>query len=225
MKTNESKKRPHLERPTGEAVTPSIFADARPLMHNWWAVVLRGAAAILFSIVVFTQPAISLAALVIAFGAYALADGILSLISAFRRHGRDEARWYLVLEGVIGIAAGVLTFFWPAISLMAFIYVIAARALITGVLEIIAAVRLRKVITNEVFLGLAGVASIALGVALIFAPAAGALALVLWLGAYALLFGVALVTLGFRLRSWSKEPEDTEFRGAPGPFGTAGGAR
>jgi uncharacterized membrane protein HdeD (DUF308 family) len=206
-------------------MTPSIFADARPLLHNWWAVALRGVVAILFSVLAFTQPAISLKALVIAFGAYALADGILSLISAFRRRGRDEARWYLVLEGAIGIAAGVLTFFWPAITLLAFIYVIAARALINGVLELVAAVRLRKVITNEVFLGLAGLASIAFGVVLVFAPAAGALALVFWLGAYALLIGVALVTLGFRLRSWSKEPMDTEFRGTHGPLGTAGGAR
>ena len=203
-----------------------IFADARPLLHNWWAVVLRGAVAMLFSIVMFVRPAISLRALVLAFGLYAFVDGVLSLISAFRRHVHDTPRWYLVLEGVLGIAAGVLTFFWPAISLLAFLYVIAARAIVAGVLEIVAAVRLRRVITNELFLVLAGLASIAFGVFLVFAPAAGALALVFWLGAYTLLFGVALVMLGLRLRSWSKgAPSDTEFRGTHGPLGTAGGAR
>jgi uncharacterized membrane protein HdeD (DUF308 family) len=214
----------HPDRP----IAPEIFgdADARPLLHNWWAVVLRGAVAILFSLVMFTRPAISLKVLVLAFGAYAFADGVLSLISAFRRQVHDTPRWYLVLEGIIGIAAGVLTFFWPAISLLVLLYVIAARAIVGGVLEIVAAVRLRRMITNEVFLGLAGLASIAFGVMLVFAPAVGALALVFWLGAYALLFGIALVMLGLKLRSWGKgSTRGTEFRGTHGPLGTAGGAR
>jgi uncharacterized membrane protein HdeD (DUF308 family) len=208
---------------------PEIFgdADARPLLHNWWAVVLRGAVAILFSIILFTRPAISLAALVMIFGAYAFADGVLSLISAFRRQVHDTPRWYLVLEGIIGIAAGLLTFFWPAISLLALLYVIAARAIVGGVLEIVAAVRLRRMITNELFLGLAGLASIAFGAVLVFAPAIGALALVFWLGAYALVFGIALVLVGFRLKSLGKgRAAPAEFRGTHhGPLGTAGGAR
>jgi uncharacterized membrane protein HdeD (DUF308 family) len=207
---------------------PEIFgdADARPMLHNWWAVVLRGAVAILFSIVLFTRPAISLAMLVLLFGAYAFADGALSLISAFRRKVHDTPRWYLVLEGILGIAAGLLTFFWPAISLLVLLYVIAARAIVSGVLEIVAAVRLRRMITNELFLGLAGLASLAFGVLLLFSPAVGALALVFWLGAYALVFGVALVLLGLRLKALGKSPgAPAEFKGTHGPLGTAGGAR
>jgi uncharacterized membrane protein HdeD (DUF308 family) len=104
--------------------------------------------------------------------------------------------------------------------------VIAARAIVGGVLEIVAAVRLRRMITNELFLGLAGLASIAFGVLLVFAPAIGALALVFWLGAYALVFGIALVLLGFRLKSLGKASgAPAEFRGTHGPLGTAGGAR
>jgi uncharacterized membrane protein HdeD (DUF308 family) len=146
--------------------------------------------AVLFAIITFVAPGISLAALVLVFGAYALADGVLALISAFRRSGRDAPRWFLVLEGITGIAAGVLTLLWPAISALALLYLIAAWALVSGVLEVVAAIRLRKVVRGEWMLAVAGIASIAFGVLLALFPGPGALALVLWIGAYALVFGI-----------------------------------
>src|SRR5919107_863617 len=169
------------------------------LARNWWAVVLRGLAGILFGVITFVAPGISLVALVLLFGAYAFADGVLAIVSAVRARGGD--RWGLLLvEGLVGIAAGILTLLWPGITAIALLYVIAAWALVTGAFEIGAAIRLRKVITGEWLLALSGVLSIALGVLLVLAPGPGALALVIWIGAYAFVFGILLVALGFRLR-------------------------
>jgi uncharacterized membrane protein HdeD (DUF308 family) len=205
---------------------PLVLADAGSLLRNWWTVLLRGLLAVLFAIITFVAPGISLAALVLVFGAYALADGVLALISAFRRRGRDAPRWFLVLEGLTGIAAGALTLIWPAISALALLYLIAAWALVSGVLEVVAAIRLRKVIRGEWMLALAGIASIAFGVLLALFPGPGALALVLWIGAFALVFGVLLIALAVRLRSFGKgHREDVEFGGTPGSLGTAGGVR
>ncbi len=176
------------------------IVDMEAMARNWWAVLLRGLVAILFGIVTFVNPGISIAALVLVFGAYAFADGVLALVSAFRRGGA-QGSGVLVLEGVAGVAAGVVTFLWPGITALALLYLIAAWALVTGVFEIVAAVRLRKVLTHEWLLALGGVASIALGLLLVAFPGAGALGVVLWIGAYALVFGVLLSVLAFRLRA------------------------
>jgi uncharacterized membrane protein HdeD (DUF308 family) len=173
--------------------------DVDGLSRNWWAVSLRGLAGILFGIITFFAPAISLAALVLLFGAYALVDGVLAIVSAVRRRGADRW-WLLLLEGLVGIAAGVLTFLWPAITAIALLYVIAAWALVTGVFEIAAAIRLRKAITGEWLLALSGIFSIALGVLLVLFPGPGALAVTIWIGAYAFVFGALLFALGLRLR-------------------------
>jgi uncharacterized membrane protein HdeD (DUF308 family) len=175
--------------------------DVDSLSRNWWAVLLRGLAGVLFGILTFLAPPISLAALVILYGAYAFADGIFALVSAIRRRGGTDRWWLLLLEGIVGIGAGLVTLFWPGITALALLYVIAAWALVTGVLEIAAAIRLRKVIKSEWLLALSGVASIALGVLLALFPGPGALALVMWIGAYAFVFGALLVGLSFRLRS------------------------
>lgn len=174
--------------------------DLDSLTRNWWAIVLRGIAGILFGLITFFAPGISLAALVLLFGAYAFADGVLAIVTAVRRRGADRW-WLLLLEGLAGIAAGIVTLLWPGITAIALLYVIAAWALVTGVFEMAAAIRLRKVITGEWLLALSGVLSIALGVLLVLWPGPGALALVIWIGAYALVFGVLLVTLGIRLRA------------------------
>ena len=173
--------------------------DLDSLTRNWWAVALRGLAGILFGIITFVSPGISLAALVLLFGAYAFADGVLSIVSAVRRRGAD--RWWLLLvQGIVGIGAGVVTVLWPGITAIALLFVIAAWALAGGALQVAAAIRLRKVMTGEWLLALGGVLSIALGVLLVLLPGPGALALVIWIGAYALVFGVLLLVLGFRLR-------------------------
>ena len=165
---------------------------------------LRGVAGIIFGLVTFFAPGISLVALVLVCGAYAFADGILAIISAIRRRGESDRWWVLLPEGLAGVGAGVITLLWPGITALALLYVIAAWALVTGGLEIAAAIRLRKVITGEWLLILAAIASIALGILLVLFPGPGALALVLWIGAYALVSGVLFIALGFRLRSRGK---------------------
>jgi uncharacterized membrane protein HdeD (DUF308 family) len=178
--------------------------DADTLTRNWWIVTLRGVVAVLFGILTFIAPGISLVALVLAFGAYAFADGVLALVTVIRRRRETDRWWMLLLEGVAGIAAGVVTFLWPGMTALALLYVIAAWALVTGAMEIAAAIRLRKVIRREWLLLLAGIASIVVGVLLVIFPGPGALALVLWIGAYALVFGALMIAMGIRLRSWGR---------------------
>jgi uncharacterized membrane protein HdeD (DUF308 family) len=134
---------------------------------------------------------------VLLFGAYALADGVFNVIAFFRVVSHQ---WALLIEGVIGIIAGILTFAWPAITAIVLLYVIAFWAIFTGVFEIIAGIRLRKAITNEWLLVVMGVLSLLFGLLILVAPVVGALTIVLWIGAYALVFGVFLLALAFRLR-------------------------
>ena len=178
--------------------------DADSLARNWWAVLLRGIAGVLFGIITFVAPGISLATLVLVYGAYALVDGVFAVVSAVRRHGSTDRWWVMLIEGIAGIAAGLVTFFWPGITALALLYLIAVWSLLTGVMEVIAAVRLRKIIAGEWLLALSGVPSIGFGVLLALFPAPGALAVVLWIGAYAIVFGCLLVALGLRLRSWQR---------------------
>jgi uncharacterized membrane protein HdeD (DUF308 family) len=181
---------------------PVIDADA--LARNWWAVLLRGVAGVLFGIITFVAPGISLRALVLLFGAYALVDGVFAVVSAVRRHGSTDRWWVMLIEGIVGIAAGLVTFLWPGITALALLYVIVAWSLVTGVMEVIAAVRLRKVIVGEWMLVLSGISSIGFGILLALFPGPGALAVVLWIGAYAIVFGGLLIALGLRLHSWQR---------------------
>lgn len=174
------------------------------IAKNWWSLVLRGLAAIMLGLITIVWPGITLGALVLLFGAYALIDGLLSLAGAVRAAENHERWGALLFEGLAGIAAGIVTFAWPAITALTLVYVIAAWALITGVFEIAAAVRLRKVLPGEWLLALSGFASLILGILMIAVPLAGALAIALWVGVYALVFGALLIALGLRLRSWAK---------------------
>jgi uncharacterized membrane protein HdeD (DUF308 family) len=175
------------------------------LARNWWAMALRGLLAVLFGVAAFLWPDLTLAALVILWGAYALVDGIFALIGAVRAAEQRMTWWPFVLEGLLGIAVGVLTFLWPDLTALALLYLIAAWAILTGVVEIAAAVRLRRVISGEWLLGLAGVASIIFGAILVASPGTGALAVVWLIGSYALVFGIVLLALGFRLRGSQRE--------------------
>src|SRR5881227_2291606 len=141
---------------------------------NWWALALRGLFGILFGFIAFTLPGVTLAALTLLFGAYALIDGILSLAAAFHAARLHQHWWALTLEGIIGIGAAGVTFIWPATTLFVLIYLIAAWAVITGILEIAAAIRLRNILVHEWLLALAGVASILFGILLFGAPGPGA---------------------------------------------------
>jgi uncharacterized membrane protein HdeD (DUF308 family) len=176
----------------------AIAADL--LAKNWWALVLRGVAGIVFGILAFVMPVVTLAALVLLFGAYALVDGIFNIVAAVTGRTGERPWWTLLLAGLVGIGAGLATFFLPGLTALTLLYVIAAWAIVIGVLEIAAAVRLRRVITNEWWLGLGGALSIVFGVLIMLAPGAGALVMVLWIGAFAVVYGIALVVLGLRLR-------------------------
>ncbi len=174
------------------------------IANSWWSLVVRGLVAIIMGLITFAWPGITLTALVLVFGAYALIDGVMSLVGVWRAATTHE-RWAgLLIEGIAGIAAAVITVLWPAITAIALVYIIAAWALVTGVFELVTAVRLRKYITGEWMLALAGIASIVFALLIVVFPIAGALTIALWFGIYALIFGVILVGLGIRLRTHAK---------------------
>jgi uncharacterized membrane protein HdeD (DUF308 family) len=170
------------------------------LRASWGWVVLRGVIAILLGLSAFFMPGITLAALVLVWGAYALADGLVALIAGFRIRDGGGPMWSLVIIGLLGIAAGVLTFVWPGMTALVLLTFIAGWALITGILQVAAAIRFRKVIANEWMLGLGGLLSIVFGLLMLARPGAGALAVMWIIGWYATMFGVLLVMVGFRLR-------------------------
>ena len=175
------------------------------LSRNWWLVALRGLAAIVFGVLAFVWPAITLWALVLLFGAYMLVDGIFAIVAAVRAAGREARWWLLLIEGVLGVLAGLVAAFWPGLTALALLYFIAAWAIVSGILEIAGAIRLRREIEGEWALGLSGALSLLFGVLLVVIPApAGLLSLVWLIGAYALAFGVLLLVLSFRLRGTSE---------------------
>ncbi len=170
------------------------------MSRYWWVLAIRGVAAILFGVAAFVWPAITLTVLVLLFGAYALVDGIFAVIAGITARKEEERWWMMVLEGLAGIVIGVVTFLYPNITALALLYFIAAWSILTGVFEIAGAIRLRKEIEGEWLLALAGVASIIFGVLLVIQPGAGALALIWLIGAYAIVFGILMLVLAFRLR-------------------------
>ena len=172
------------------------------LARNWGWIALRGVAAVIFGLLTVMYPGITLAVLILFFGAFSLIDGILAVIAAIRNR-KAESHWVtLLIGGIAGIIIGVCTFLAPGISAIVLLYFIAVWALIIGFSEIMAAIRLRKIITGEWMLVLAGVASVALGLFLLSRPAVGAIALVIWIGVYAFVSGILLIALAFELRRW-----------------------
>jgi uncharacterized membrane protein HdeD (DUF308 family) len=169
---------------------------------NWWLLALRGLVAVLFGVLAFVWPGATLITLVWLFGAFALVNGLLSLILAAKAPKGYPRIGSLILGGLLGILAGLLTFVMPGITALGLLMLIAAWAIVTGIMEVVAAIRLRKIIANEWLLILAGIASVAFGVILFLRPAAGALALIWWIGAWALIFGILLIVLAFRMRNW-----------------------
>ena len=175
------------------------------LQRTWWALLLRGIAAMAFGVLTWIQPGISLAALVLLFGAYSFMDGILGVWTAFAGRKEHEHWWVLLLGGLLGIGVGVLTFSAPGVTALALLFYIAIWAIATGVLQIVAAIRLRKEMEGEWMLILGGLASVTFGVILTAQPGAGALG-VLWLiGTYAVVFGALLVMLALKVRSFGSK--------------------
>ena len=174
------------------------------IAKNWWLIVLRGVCAILFGVLAFASPGVTLAALILLWGGYAFADGVLAFAAALSG-STDTPWWVLILEGFVSVGAAAVAFFNPGITAIVLLYIIAAWAIVRGIVQIAAAIQLRKEIEGEFWLGLAGVVSVLFGFALFARPGAGALAVVWVIGTYAIAFGVLLVALGFRVKSRKRQ--------------------
>ncbi|MBI1278895.1 MAG: HdeD family acid-resistance protein [Anaerolineaceae bacterium] len=179
------------------------------LSRNWWLVALRGVIAILFGLLALLFPGIALSSFVLLFGAYAIIDGAAAVWTSIQ-HRTEQGWWLHLLEGFVSVIAGIVAFIYPGITALVLLYVIAFWAIMTGVFELLAAIRLRKEIQGEFWMGLSGIISIVFGVLLIAAPGAGILAVLTLVGVYAIAFGVFLIMLSLRLRSHgTKTPTHT----------------
>jgi uncharacterized membrane protein HdeD (DUF308 family) len=184
------------DRPSGIGLGSAMV---HALAKNWWLLLLRGIAAIIFGLLAFAWPGLTLLTLILFYGAFALVDGVLAIVAAITG-GAPAPRWWLAIVGLLGIAVGLLTFLMPGVSALVLLFFIAGWAIATGVLEIIGAIQLRKEIDNEWMLILSGVLSVLFGVCMMLAPGAGALALVWVIGIYSMVLGVMFVVLAFRLK-------------------------
>jgi len=171
---------------------------------HWWALAIRGVLAVLFGLMTLEMPGITLLVLVLMFGAYALLDGVFDLLSLFHV---SSGHWALLVEGLIGIGAGIVTIVWPHITGIALLWVIAFWALLGGVLKIAAGIRLRQVSANYWVLVVAGLLSALLGLLMIASPRGGALAVALWIGTYAIVAGLMMIGLAFRMRRFRQTLE------------------
>ena len=180
----------------------------RPMLHalakGWWLLLLRGIAAIVFGVLAFLWPGLTLVTLVLLYGAFALVDGVLSLVAAFTGGAKPVPTWWLVVVGLLGIAAGAVTFLWPGLTAVLLVLFIGAWALVHGIFEIIGAIKLRKEIDNEWMLILGGVLSVIFGAIILIAPGAGALGLVWAIAGYSIVFGILFIALSLRLRKHSR---------------------
>ncbi|MCU0707704.1 MAG: HdeD family acid-resistance protein [Pirellula sp.] len=187
-----------------EALRPIVRQLAMNFCERWWIMMIRGIAAVVFGVLCFTMPGLVLTSLVFLFGAYAILDGVFGVSLALFGRKEIEDWWVLLLWGLVGIGAGVLTFANPQITELVLVFYIAAWALASGVLQIALAIRLRKEIEGEWLLIAAGVLSIVTGVALMARPDQGAVALVWVIGSYAIAFGIVLAVLALKTRSFGK---------------------
>jgi uncharacterized membrane protein HdeD (DUF308 family) len=174
-----------------------------PMLHalakNWWLLLLRGIAAIVFGVLTFVWPGLTLLTLIFIYGAFALTDGVIAIIAAITG-GAPAPRWWLALVGLFGIAAGILTFMWPGITALVLLFFMAGWAIAIGVSQIIGAIQLRKEIDNEWLLILSGVVSVLFGIGVMLMPGAGALALIWVIGLYAIIAGVLYIALALKLK-------------------------
>jgi uncharacterized membrane protein HdeD (DUF308 family) len=169
--------------------------------HAWWVFLLRGIVAILFGLMALIWPHLTLLALILLFGAYALVDGLVLVAIALQERSVASRWWILLLEGLLGVVIGVLTFFWPGVTALVLLYLIVFWAILTGIGELAAAFSLQRSLGLEWTLAIGGVLSILLGILLAFRPAAGLLTVVWLIGVYAIVAGVLLLVRAFQFRS------------------------
>ena len=174
------------------------------LSKLWWVLALRGLCALVIGVGAFVVPEATLAVLVLVFGAYALVEGCLLLMTSFGSQTPGRDRWPVLLQGLLGVAGGVLTLFNPAVTALGLLLYIAAWLLAQGVLQIVVAVRLREELTGEWWLILGGIASVLLAGMLLLRPEAGVLSVLWWIGAWAIVWGVALILAALRVRRWGR---------------------
>lgn len=179
-------------------------AMSQLLAQNWWAVALRGVIAILFGLVALFWTGPTILSLVLLFSAYMLVDGIFAIVAAVRAARRNERWGLLIFEGIADIATGVIAFLWPGLTVLAFVFIMAAWSLVTGILMIAAAFRLDQTYGRG-WLVFSGIVSVLFGAALVIAPIIGVVVLTWWLGAYAIVFGIGLLVLAFKLRGRKEE--------------------
>ena len=176
------------------------------LADSWWAVGLRGILGILFGLICLLSPGLALEVFVILFAAYMLVDGVFAIISGIKA-ARNGERWgMLILEGIVDLAAGTVAILWPAITLVALVWIVAIWAIVSGALMLWSAFML-NLDHGRWWLALGGIASLIFGILLVIQPLIGAVVLTLWIGAYALVFGIFLLVLAFQLHSKKEERE------------------
>ena len=189
---------------SSNTAAPSLEGLVKSALHrSWWLLLLRGIAAVAFGVLTFIWPQISLVSLILVYGIYALVDGVLALIAAIRGGG-FAPRWWLALGGVISILAAGVAFAWPGLTALVLVYLIGFWSILRGVLEIIGAIRLRNEIANEWSLGAAGALSVIFGLILVFMPGAGAIGLLWLIATWAVLFGLLLIWVAFKVRTLAK---------------------
>ena len=181
-----------------ENFAPPLPSLLHALARNWWLLLLRGLCAVLFGVLTFVWPAITLITLVLLLGAYTFADGIFSLAAAIMG-GPTKSRWWLVVVGLLGIAAGIVMFLWPGVTALLLLIYIGVWSIATGVMQIIGAIALRKEIRDEWLLIAGGILSVLFGTLVIAAPGSGALALLFVIGTFAIAYGIILILFSLRL--------------------------
>ncbi|MGP1674893.1 MAG: HdeD family acid-resistance protein [Candidatus Limnocylindrales bacterium] len=177
-----------------------LIATTVEMARSWWTFILRGVLAILFGVIAFVAPPATIAALVLLFGAWALVDGVFGIVNGIKNRGTDRSWALALLEGAAGIVAGVLALAFPAVAAGVLLLLISAWSIVTGVIEIVMAVRLREQITGELWLAIGGILSIVFGLLLFLFPLSGAITIVWIIGAFAIAFGISMIVLGWRLR-------------------------
>lgn len=174
------------------------------LRHSWWMLALQGVLAITFGVLALLWPGATLLVLVALFAAWALISGVASMVAAVKHRNADNGWWLVLLLGIVSIAAGVIAVLNPGITIFVLVLLMGVNALVTGVLQIVMAIRLRKAIEREWLLALAGTVAVIFGVLVFLFPAAGAFALVWLVSFYAMLTGMLLLALAFRARKWTE---------------------